>query len=74
MKEYDELETMPEDGGFTTWAFRNGRLAGFNTLGRALSPGIILSALARGAERCRTGPCCGLDDWMREITWMTLQS
>ncbi len=74
MKEYDELETMPEDGGSTTWAFRNGRLAGFNTLGRALSPGIILSALARGAERCRTGPCCGLDDWMREITWMTLQS
>ena len=72
MKEFDDVETRRAADGFSAWAFQGGRLVGVNILGRALSPGVIMSALARGAERCTTGPWCTAEDWLREITWMTV--
>jgi hypothetical protein len=72
MKEFDDIETRRAADGFSAWAFQGGRLVGVNILGRTLSPGVIMSALARGTERCNAGPWCTTEDWLREITWMTV--
>jgi nitrite reductase (NADH) large subunit len=70
MQEYDRLDVRPESGGLTAWAYRDGRLAGFNLLGDASPAGPLACALARGRS-VNMAEAASAAGWARRIAWMS---
>ena len=73
MRECDRVDVTSVGHGLTALAFKGGRLAGFNLLGDVQPAGILVQALARGAD-ISGADADTVEACMRRITWTSMNA